>query len=41
MLQLNIYRKAYIGSLMVCLHFTIATLKDKGQGHSDLKAYIS
>ena len=41
MLQLIINRKEYIGSLMVCLHFTLATLKDQCQGHSDWKAYIS
>ncbi len=28
MLQLDINRKAYLGSLMVCLRFTLVTLKD-------------
>ncbi len=37
MLQLNINRKSYMGSLMVCLRFALATLKDKCQGHSDLE----
>ncbi len=35
MLQLDINWKAYLGSLMVCLHFTLVTLKDQCQGHSD------
>ncbi len=34
MLLLKINRKAYVGSLMVCLHFTLVTLKDQCQGHS-------
>ncbi len=37
MLQLNINRKAYMGSLMVCLRFTVATLKDQCQGQSNLE----
>ncbi len=37
MLQLDINRKAYLGSLMMCLHFTLVTLKDQCQGHSDLE----
>ncbi len=41
MLLLNINRKAYMRNLMMCLHFTLVTLKDQCQGHSILKTYIS
>ncbi len=34
MLLLNINRKAFLGSLILCLHFTLVTLKDQCQGHS-------
>ncbi len=37
MLRLNITRKAYVGSLTVCLQFTLVTLKDQCQGHSNLE----
>ncbi len=39
MLLLNIYRKAYTGSLIMCLYFTLVTLKDECQGHSDLEGF--
>ncbi len=39
MLVLNINRKAYMGSLTMCLHFTLVTLKDQCQGHSDLECF--
>ncbi len=37
MLLLNINRKAYMGSPLVWLHLSLATLKAQYQGHSDLK----
>ncbi len=37
MLQLGINRKAYLGSLMECLYFTLVILKDQCKGHSDLE----
>ncbi len=43
MLLLNITRKAYMGSLMMCLHFTLVTctLKDQCHGHSGLEAKLA
>ena len=41
MLLLDINRKAYMGSLMVCLHFTLVTLKGQSQGHSGFEPYMS
>ncbi len=40
MLQLDINRKAFWG-VMVCLHFTLVTLNDQCQGHSDFGRPIS
>ncbi len=37
MLQLDINRKAYLRSLVMCLHFTLVILKDQCQSHSDLE----
>ncbi len=33
-----INRKAYLRNLMMCLHFTLVTLKDQCQGHSHFES---